>query len=434
MSELKYLSGFKNHFESEAIPGALPKGQNSPQIAPMGLYAEQLTGTAFTAPRSHNLKTWLYKTRPSVVQGAYTEIGHSTWISSEKFGKVVRTPAPLRFSEFPYFKEKKNFWSGLYTYALNSSAESHAGCALHLYACNESMTDTYGVNADAEMMIIPQEGELLIKTEMGNLEVSPLWIAVIPRGVKFQVQLKSDKARGYMCENFGSPFQQPELGPIGANGLANTRDFESPTAAFEDKAGNFTLLTRYLGATFSSPISYSPLNAVAWHGNCVPYRYDLTKFNTMNTVSYDHPDPSIFTVLTSPSAIPGTANIDFVIFPPRWMVAENTFRPPYFHRNIMNEFMGLIQGHYDAKPDGFVPAGASLHNCMTGHGPDAEAFQKASNTELKPDRYKNTMAFMWESNLAFMPTAQVLESNLNQKSYAECWQSLPNTFSGSPKK
>jgi homogentisate 1,2-dioxygenase len=426
---MQYQHGFGNHFQSEARAGALPIGQNSPQQAPLGLFAEQFSSSAFTAPRHRNLKAWLYKIRPSVIQGKFEEVGHPTWISDAKRGKVIRTPQALRFNPYPQATAQTDFIDSLFTYTINGSYETNSGCAVHLYSFNQSMKNRYAYNADAEMMIIPESGEILIHTELGVLELSPLFIGVIPRGMKFKVELKSPNARGYVCENFGSPFQLPELGPIGANGLANPRDFEVPVAAFETLNGDFELLARYQGSLWRAPIQHSPLDTVAWHGNSTPYRYDLRKFNTMNTVTYDHPDPSIFTVLTSPSAVTGTANIDFAIFPPRWMVAENTFRPPYYHRNVMNEFMGLITGAYDAKETGFKPAGASIHNCFTGHGPDTDGFNKASTGELKPQKYENTMAFMWESCLPFAATEQAIKkAGLLEENYFECWQKLPINF------
>ena len=427
MEQIAYQTGFLNLFQSEARPGALPLSQNSPQYAPLGLYAEQINGTPFTSPRHRNLKSWLYKIRPSVVQGQFEEVGHATWISDSTRGKVIKTPQALRFH--PYPETPGDFIQSLFTYAINGSPEANSGCALHLYSCNQSMKNKYAYNADAEMMIVPESGELLLHTEMGRLELSPLHIGVIPRGVKFRVELKSAKARGYICENFGSPFQLPELGVIGANGLANPRDFEFPVAHFEDKEGDFELLARYQGSLWRAKLNQSPLDSVAWYGNYAPYRYDLQKYNTIGTVSFDHPDPSIFTVLTSVSAVPGTANIDFAIFPPRWMVGENTFRPPYYHRNFMNEFMGLILGQYDAKPEGFRPGGASLHNSFTGHGPDVDAYQKASKAELKPMKIEQTMAFMFESQYAFWPTEQALKKeNLLDQRYSDCWQNLPKNF------
>jgi homogentisate 1,2-dioxygenase len=428
---MKYLHGFGNHFESEARAGVLPRGRNSPQKVHEGLFAEQVNGAPFTAPRHRNLKTWLYKISPSVIQGRFTETGHATWLSDPTRGHFIKTPEALRFHPFPEAKGEMDFLDSIFTYAMNGNLFTNTGTAIHLFAFNRSMQNRYLYNADAEMMIVLESGEIRVFTELGNLELSPLHIGVIPRGIKFKITIQpgTSSVRGYLCENFGLPFQLPELGPIGANGLANARDFEVPAADFEDCKGEFELFARYQGSLWRAPLEHSPLDTVAWHGNYVPYRYDLRKFNTINTVSYDHPDPSIFTVLTSPSAVSGTANVDFVIFPPRWMVAENTFRAPYYHRNFMNEFMGLIQGTYDAKESGFRPAGASLHNCFTGHGPDAEGFRKATDARLEPVRYENTMAFMWESHYPFWPAAQVLKrADLVDQNYTDCWQSLPRNF------
>jgi homogentisate 1,2-dioxygenase len=428
---MNYLHGFGNHFESEARTGILPKSQNSPQRVEAGLYAEQLSGSPFTTPRHGNLKTWLYKISPSAAHGKFMEVGHPTWISDSTHGRFIKTPEALRFHPYPEALAPTDFLDSLFTYAINGDLFGNTGMAIHLFSCNQSMKDRYLYNADAEMMIITQLGELEIHTETGVIELAPHLIGVIPRGMKFKVLIKEGctQARGYACENFGMPFKLPELGPIGANGLANPRDFEIPTACFENLSGNFELFARYQGSLWRTSISHSPLDTVAWHGNYVPYRYDLRKFNTINSVSFDHPDPSIFTVLTSPSAVPGTANIDFVIFPPRWMVAENTFRPPYYHRNIMNEFMGLIEGTYDAKETGFRPAGASIHNAFTGHGPDAEGFKKASEANLAPVRYEKTMAFMWESQYPFWPSEQVLKRpELFDQAYTDCWQGLPRGF------
>jgi homogentisate 1,2-dioxygenase len=428
-----YHHGFGNHFESEAIAGTLPQGQNSPQKVAMGLYAEQLSGSPFTSVRHRNLRTWLYKIHPSVKHSPFVEIGHPTWLSDDTHGKWIKTPQALRFHPYPLPAptQKIDFIQSLFTYARNGNPSLNTGSAVHLYAFNEGMRHRYAYNADAEMMIVPEHGEILVHTELGILELSPLYIGVIPRGMKFKVELKSGTttARGYTCENFGSPFQLPELGPIGANGLANGRDFEIPKAHFEDVSGKFELIARYQGSNWQAELEHSPLDVVAWHGNYAPYRYDLRKFNTFNTVSYDHPDPSIFTVLTAPTAIPGTANLDFVIFPPRWMVAENTFRPPYYHRNLMNEFMGLIEGQYDAKAEGFKPGGASIHNAFTGHGPDFDAYQKASTAELKPIKLDGTMAFMWETQYPYYPSEQAMKkTEILDHAYTDCWKTLRKQF------
>jgi homogentisate 1,2-dioxygenase len=347
-SELKYMTGFGNEFETEALPGALPIGQFSPQKVKYDLYAEQFSTTAFTAPRADNRRTWMYRIRPSVVQGDYSAIDNGL-IRTAPITEVPTPPTMLRWDPIDIPTTPTDFIDGLITMAANGSANGQTGIGIHVYVANKSMTDRYFYNADGEMLFVPQQGQLLLKTECGNLMIKAGEIAVIPRGIKFQVVLLSDTARGYICENYGHAYVLAERGPVGANGYANDRDFQYPIAAFEDKEGEFELVAKFNGNMFRCDIGHSPLDVVAWTGNSAPYKYDLARFNVMNTVSFDHPDPSIFTVLTSPSGTEGVANIDFAIFPPRWMVAEKTFRPPYYHRNIMSEFMGLIEGVYDAK-------------------------------------------------------------------------------------
>jgi homogentisate 1,2-dioxygenase len=423
MDTLKYQSGFGNEFATEALPGALPVGQNSPQQAPLGLYAEQLSGTAFTAPRSANRRSWLYRIRPSVQHKPFKQISNRLLLSAP-FNELPPTPNQLRWDPLPLPTEPTDFVDGLTTIAGND------GIAIHIYAANCSMQDRFFYDADGELLIVPELGGLRFHTEFGIIEVSPKEICVIPRGVKFRVELLDAHARGYVCENYGALFKLPDLGPIGANGLANPRDFLTPTASYEDREGEFKLVAKFCGNLWEAEIGHSPLDVVAWHGNYAPYKYDLTRFNTINTVSFDHPDPSIFTVLTSPTDTVGTANCDFVIFPARWMVAEHTFRPPYFHRNVMNEYMGLICGVYDAKEKGFSPGGASLHNCMSAHGPDADTFEKASAAKLAPQRYENTLAFMFESRSVICLTRFAMQTPALQSDYFECWQGLKKYFNG----
>lgn len=427
-SALNYLSGFGNHFESEAIPGALPKGQNSPQQCPYGLYAEQLSGSSFVAPRHMNQKSWLYRIRPSVLQGDFRTAPESPLLRGKPFTEVPPSPNQLRWDPFPIPQQPTDFVQGLVTVAGNGGYGASKGCAVHIYAINRSMTDSFLYNSDGDFLFVPEIGTMLLRTEFGALQVSPGEIAVVQRGIRYQVELLGDTARGYICENYGQPFRLPDLGPIGANGLANPRDFVAPTAAYEDKTGKFKLVNKFQGKMYEADLNHSPLDVVAWHGNYVPYKYDLSLFQVVNSVSFDHSDPSIFTVLTSPSEVPGTANVDFVIFPPRWSVAERTFRPPYFHRNFMSEYMGLIFGSYEAKQEGFVPGGGSLHNCMSAHGPDAETFEKASTAELKPQKLADTLAFMFESSLVFAPTKHAMESPQLQKAYLDCWQGLKSNF------
>jgi len=425
-----YQSGFGNEFATEAHPGALPQGQNSPQRSPLGLYTEQLSGTAFTAPRALNRRTWSYRIRPSVMHEPYAERGLDTLLRSGPFDEAPAPPNQMRWDPLPIPTAKTDFIEGLVTLGGNCDPALQDGAAIHLYVANASMHDRFFYNADGEMLILPQQGRLVLRTELGIVEAAPGELAVIPRGIKFRAELPDGPVRGYICENYGRTFRLPELGPIGANGLANPRDFLTPTAAYEDREGEFEVVAKYLGRLWRAAIDHSPLDVVAWHGNYAPYKYDMARFNCINTVSFDHPDPSVYTVLTAPSPLDEAANVDFAIFPPRWMVAEHTFRPPWFHRNRMNEFMGLIVGQYDAKAEGFLPGGASLHNCMSGHGPDAETFERASGAELNPQFIDGTLAFMFETRLPVRPTRFALESKILQHEYYECWQSLKKNFPG----
>lgn len=425
--DLKYMTGFGNEYETEALPGALPLGQFSPQKVNYDLYAEQFNVTAFTAPRCDNRRNWFYRIRPSVVQGEYQAMDNGL-IRTGPITEAITPPTMLRWDPVELPTEDTDFVDGLVTMAANGSASTQVGVGVHVYAINSSMVQRYFYNADGEMLFVPQLGELLLHTECGKLAIKPGEIAVIPRGIKFTVSLISDEARGYICENYGHPYVLAERGPVGANGFANDRDFHYPVACYEDIEGDFELIAKFNGNMFRCEIGHSPLDVVAWTGNSAPYKYDLARFNVINTVSFDHPDPSIFTVLTSPSGTPGVANLDFVIFPPRWMVAENTFRPPYYHRNMMSEYMGLIHGVYDAKEKGFIPGGSSLHNCMSPHGPEANVFEKASNAELSPQRYDNTLAFMFESRYIFSPTLYALEGKERQTDYSACWRSIKKKF------
>jgi len=427
MADLHYQSGFGNEFATEAVAGALPHGQNSPQQAPLGLYTEQYSGTAFTAPRAVNRRTWCYRIRPSVTHKPFEEID-AGMIRSGPFLETPTPPNQLRWDPLPIPDKPVDFVDGIVTIGGNGDPAMQTGVAIHIYAANSPMRDRFFYDADGELLIVPQLGRLLISTELGILQVSPGEICVLPRGLKFRVELPGDAARGYICENYGAPFRLPDLGPIGANGLANPRDFVAPVAAFEDREGSFRVIAKFMGQLWSAEIDHSPLDVVAWHGNLAPYKYDLATFNCINSVSFDHPDPSIFTVLTSPSPVAGTANVDFAIFPPRWLVAEHTFRPPWFHRNVMNEFMGLIAGQYDAKAEGFLPGGASLHNCMSGHGPDAETYERASRAPLQPQKLDATMAFMFETQLVVRPTKFAMETRVLQHEYYECWQGLKKNF------
>lgn len=430
----KYLAGFGNEHSSEALAGALPVGQNSPQHVPYGLYAEQLSGTAFTAPRAANRRSWLYRIRPAALHGPFERFEQDAF--HNRFEETPTPPDQMRWGAFPLPDVPTDFVDGLYTMAGNGTPGVQNGVGIHLYACNKPMAGRYFYDADGELLIVPQQGHLEIATEFGVLEIEPQQIALIPRGVRFTVALPDGAARGYVCENFGAHLRLPELGLIGSNGNANARDFEAPAAAYEDLEGDFELVAKFQGHLWRATIDHSPLDVVAWHGNDVPYRYDLRRFNTIGSISFDHPDPCIFCVLTSPSDTAGTANMDFAIFPPRWLVAEHTFRPPWFHRNIASEYMGLIHGVYDAKDanaeGGFVPGGSSLHNCMTGHGPDAASHAKALAVDTThPQHVTDTMAFMFETRNVIHPTRQALDAPQRQRDYAKCWQGIAKHFNPS---
>ena len=424
---LRYQSGFGSHFATEALPGALPQGRNSPQRVAYGLYAEQFSGTAFTAPRHANRRSWLYRIHPAAVHGEFTRLD-APWVTS-RFDELTPSPNRLRWDALPVPRAATDFVEGLRTIAGNGTPDAHSGCGIYWYVANRSMQKRFFYDADGELLIVPQLGGLRLATELGTLEVRPQEIAVLPRGLRFRVELAEREARGYICENFGAPLRLPDLGPIGSNGLANPRDFLTPVASYADVEGDFELVAKFAGSLWSARIPHSPLDVVAWHGNNAPYKYDLRLFNTIGSVSYDHPDPSIFLVLQSPSDTPGVDNIDFVIFPPRWLVAENTFRPPWFHRNVASEFMGLISGVYDAKAEGFVPGGASLHNCMSGHGPDAATFAKALRADTRrPAHITATMAFMFETRAVIRPTRFALEARQLQKDYGKVWAGMPKNF------
>jgi homogentisate 1,2-dioxygenase len=423
---LEYSCGFGNFVSSEALPGALPD-HNSPQRCPYGLYAEQLSGTAFTAPRASNRHTWLYRIRPSVTHSAFTPIENQQLRLDVTGAKV--SPNQLRWDPLPVPSAPTDFLDGLVTYGVNGDPAQQSGTAIHLYAANRHMVDRAFYDADGELLIVPQQGQLLIVTELGRVAVEPQEIVVIPRGVRFRVELPDGAARGYVCENYGAPFRLPDLGPIGANGLACERDFLTPAAWYEDLDSDYQLVAKFAGRLWSAHMNHSPFDVVAWRGNSAPYKYDLRRFNTIGSVSYDHPDPSIFLVLQSVTNTPGVDDIDFVIFPPRWLAMENTFRPPWFHRNVASEFMGLIHGVYDAKAEGFAPGGASLHNCMSGHGPDTRTFERARQADTtRPEKVDGTMAFMFETRRIIRPTRYALESGLLQKDYSSCWQGLEKRF------
>jgi homogentisate 1,2-dioxygenase len=429
-----YLPGFGNDFETEALPGALPAGRNSPQRVNYGLYAEQLSGSPFTAPRGANERSWLYRIRPSVKHvGRFEKIQMPYWRSAPHIVEDVISLGQYRWDPVPFPEgERHNFVTGMRTMTTAGDAPTQTGMAAHVYLANQDMVDDYFYSADGELLVVPQTGRLLIRTEFGRIELEPLEIAILPRGIVFQVALPDGEARGFVCENYGAKFTLPHRGPIGANCLANPRDFKTPVAAFEEKESPCRVTIKWCGQFHMTEIDHSPLDVVAWHGNYAPYKYDLQSFSPVGAIAFDHPDPSIFTVLTAPTAEAGTANIDFVIFPPRWLPQEDTFRPPWYHKNIMSELMGNIYGVYDAKPQGFVPGGISLHNCMRPHGPDREAFEKATNSTQDPVKLEHTMSFMFETRFPQQLTRFAANEAPLQDDYVDCWSGIEKKFDGRP--
>jgi len=426
---LSYQSGFRNEHASEALPGALPVGQNSPQAPPLGLYAELMSGTAFTVPRAEQLRTWTYRIRPSAMHGPFHRADDGL-VRGAPCDEVETPPRRLRWDPFAIPDAPADFVDGLTTIAAGGDLALQLGAAVHVYCANRSMQQRCFASADGELMLVPQQGALRVATELGVLEVAPGEIAVLPRGLCFRVELLDGAARGYACENYGAAFRLPELGPIGSNGLASPRDFLAPVAAYEDRDERTQVVRKFMGKLWAAEYDRSPLDVVGWHGNLAPYKYDLARFQAINTVSFDHCDPSIFTVLTSPSATAGVANVDFAIFPPRWLVAEHTFRPPWFHRNAMSELMGLVRGTYDAKAEGFAPGGISLHNCLTSHGPDVATFEQASTAPLVPVKLDDTLAFMWESRYVLRPTGLAMRCAALQPDYESVWGGFPKRFPG----
>lgn len=427
MESLQYQSGFGNEFATESLRGALPVGRNSPQGCPYGLYAEQLSGTAFTAPRCDNRRSWLYRIRPAAMHSPFERLDNGR-ITSD-FAKEIAPPNQLRWDPLPIPDSPIDWVQGLVTMAGNGDPASQTGAGVHMYAANRSMVARAFYNADGEMLFVPQHGRHRFVTELGIIEADPQEIVVIPRGVRFRLELPDGPVRGYVCENFGANFRLPDRGPIGSNGLANPRDFLTPVAAYEDIETSHELVAKFGGHLWTARMQHSPMDVVAWHGNYAPYKYDLRRFNAMGSISFDHPDPSIFLVLHSASDTPGVSNIDFVIFPPRILAMQDTFRPPWFHRNIASEFMGLVHGAYDAKAEGFSPGGASLHNSMSGHGPDAETFERASTADIsQPHVITDTMAFMFETRNVLRPTSYALSSPQLQHDYHRCWQGLKKHF------
>ncbi len=429
-----YMPGFGNDFETEALPGALPQGMNS--AAEMQLRALRRTALGDRIHRTQPPeRTHLVLPHPAFGQayasvpedrGAALEVGPCIDPDIISLGQYRWDPVAVPQGE------RLTWITGMRTMVTAGDVGTQAGMASHMYLVNASMEDEYFFSADGELLVVPQEGRLRFCTELGVIDLEPKEIAILPRGLVYRVEVLEGPARGFVCENYGQKFQLPGRGPIGANCMANRRDFKTPVAAYEDREVPSKVYVKWCGQFHVTEIGHSPLDVVAWHGNYAPVKYDLRTYCPIGAVLFDHPDPSIFTVLTAPSGIEGTANIDFVLFRERWMVAENTFRPPWYHKNVMSELMGNIYGVYDAKPKGFVPGGMSLHNCMLPHGPDLNAFEHASNEPMVPVKQDDTMSFMIETRFPQHLTEWAATAGHLQDDYIDCWGSLEKKFDGTP--
>ncbi|KAH7409553.1 homogentisate 1,2-dioxygenase [Cadophora sp. MPI-SDFR-AT-0126] len=430
----EYQAGFGNHFESEAVPGTIPQGQNSPRCVRFGLYAEQMTASAFVAPRPSNKNAWLYRVRPAVAHEGFTDLPDNKDTESNFMPinpKVHISPTQLAWLPFDIPTEGGiDFVSGLKTVAGSGEPTLREGIATHVYTANTSMSQKAFVNSDGDFLIVPQQGSLDIQTEFGPLFVQPGEICVIQRGIRYRVELPDGPSRGYILEIWGSNFDLPELGPLGANGLANSRDFLTPKAKYEIKKERWEIVYKLGGKFFKSTQGHSPFDVVAWHGNYVPFKYDLTKFVNVGSISVDHIDPSIFCVLTAKSRDPTAPLADFLIFSPRWDVASHTYRPPYYHRNVASELMGLIYGGYGGRSDSFQPGGVSFECGMVPHGVAYEEF-KAASAEPPPEMQisKGAVAFMFESSRPFTITDYAWNSKKKHEHEPKMWDNLVDNFS-----
>jgi homogentisate 1,2-dioxygenase len=410
---LHYSTGFGNEHSSEAVAGALPVGRNTPQRPAYGLYTELFSETAFTELRQNTRRSWMYRIRPSIVHPPFERIDSGTLLAPP-FTQNPVEPNTLLWTPRPAPAPGTDFVSGLWTLGGNGDPAQRNGMAVHLYAVDTSMTDRVFSNADGELLIIPELGSLLIHTELGLLSVEPGEIALLPRAMKFRVEIQSAAegndapsfVRGYVCENFGTPFSLPELGFIGQSGMANPRDFRAPAAAYDDAERRVEVIHKVGGNLWRATYNHSPLDVVAWHGNSVPYVYNLRHFQLMGSVNFDHPDPSRYTALTSTTATPGLANIDFCAAPPEWVVATDTFRPQYFHRNVSTELIGVIE---EPQNSPYAKGIVELTNMLTPHGIAAAAWEAASNAGPEPTM-RDGLLVVSETRWPIVVTAQAAQA------------------------
>jgi homogentisate 1,2-dioxygenase len=399
----EYLCGFGAAHGSEALKGALPEAQNSPRLPPYGLVAEQLNGTSFTVPRAENRRVWLYRVRPSLVQDDAEPMAHPSF----NLDYLDQPPAasPVGWTPRVLPEGGIDFVDGLTTRAGAGDPADARGLALHTFVASSDMGARAMVDADGDLMILPDTGILRLRTELGWLRVEPGELVVIPRGIVFSVFVEQGPVRGVVMEVYARHFRLPERGPIGANGLADERHFFMPVASYEDRAGPFEIVVKMGGHLYRAARSHSPFDVVAWHGNYTPYKYDLRRFNAMGTVTWDHPDPSIFTVLSAPFERPGENLADLVVFPsPRWDVAAHTFRPPYYHRNAATEINAIVAGVSRAD-DVFSCGGIFITPPFAAHGPNAKAVERAhamsdEEADEPHELGASSLYIQWESTLA----------------------------------
>jgi len=398
-------TGFGNVHQSEDLPDALPRDQNSPRRVAYGLYAEQVNGSGFVAPRHENRRSWLYRVRPSADQSPAVALPQG--FLAGDFLAEPPEPNLAGWAPLPLPTVATDFVDGLATLGGAGSARLRRGYAVHVYAANRGMEDRCFGNADGDLLILPEQGALTLLTELGPLEVAPGQVALVPRGIRFSVLVSVGGARGYVAESFGRPFGLPDRGPVGANGLADARHFRAPSAWHEDRVSlGYRVTAKLAGRLFESTQDHSPFDVAAWQGNHVPTVYDLDAFSPVGNARFDHGDPSIHTVLSAPMDEQGAHTLDLVAFVARWDVTEHTFRPPYFHRNVTTELNGIVR---DAVVPGspFVPGCFFLTPSLVPHGVVAASVERhlAEAAAESPRRSsESSLWFQFETALPFVPT------------------------------
>ncbi|GAD98612.1 homogentisate 1,2-dioxygenase, putative [Paecilomyces variotii No. 5] len=385
----RYQVGFGNRFVSEAVPDTIPRdGRNLPQRANYDLYIEQLNGTTFVTCRKDMFNVWFHRIRPSCAHKALKPLEYKHDIvsvfSSQNEG-VSFVPfnnewGPL---EIPLESKPTNFWQGIKTILGHGDPTLKEGVAVHQYAANLSMDKEAFVNHDGDYLFVPQQGRLDIQTELGRMMVLPGELFVIPAGLRFKVSLPDGPSRGYIQEIFGSHFELPDLGPIGSNGLALPQDFEIPVASYDLDTSSWEIITKLAGKLYHYEQAHTPFDVVGWHGNYVPYKYEIEKLLALSS-SKDQLDPSAYTILTAKSKIPGVSITDFCAFTPKWVNSLNSWRPPYYHRTMGAEVMGMVRGEYGGSAKTLEPGALTCDNAYVPHGETYDAWKKHAFVDLEP--------------------------------------------------